>query len=49
MQNIQVLALHPRNPDEIVNITLSTRHEMGKEELKPEDLATSFLGSLRFE
>jgi len=49
LQNLQVLTLHPKNPDEILSIMLSTRHEMGKEELKPEDLATSFLGSLRFE
>jgi hypothetical protein len=49
LQNVQFLILHPRNPDEIVSITSSTRHQIGKEALSPDELATSFLGSLRFE
>lgn len=49
MEVVQVLMLHPQDPDKIISIAVSTRYRLEQEPLSADALAASFVGSMRFE
>lgn len=49
MEVVQVLMLHPQDPDKIISIAATTRRRLEQEPLSGDELAASFVGSMRFE
>ena len=49
MEVVQVLMLHPQDPDKIISIAVSTRYRLEQEPLSADALASSFAGAMRFE
>lgn len=49
LEVVQLLRLHPQDPDEIVSVAASTRRRLEQEPLSADALASSFFRSMRFE
>ena len=49
MEVVQVLMLHPQDPDRIVSIASTTRRRLDQEPLSADDFSAKFVGAMTFE
>lgn len=49
MEVVQVLMLHPEDPDQIISVVVSTRRRLEQEPQSADALAASFVGAMRLE
>lgn len=49
MEVVQVLMLHPNDPDRIISIAVSTRRRLDQEPLSADELSARFVGAMSFQ
>lgn len=49
MEVVQVLMLHPQDPDRMISVASSTRRRLDQESLSADEFSAKFVGAMRFE
>jgi hypothetical protein len=49
MEVVQTLMMHPRDPDQVISISATTRRRLEQEPLSADEVSAAFVGAMRFE